>query len=305
MSQGLAGKAPLASRGWPLKRLAVAASLAALSLAASASPTAASVTIGQLAPGAAAAGCNQENDWVQPTVTSGNSYVVPGAGTITSWSTNAAAGSGRMLAMKIFRKTGDPNVYTVVGHDGPHSLAGGLVNTFPASISVKAGDLLGVNATNAGTINTGCFFSVPGEPTLYFFGNLNDGEAAAFVNDPGSRPNVTAVFAPSNTFIAPSNTFSLGATTRNKKKGTATLNLTLPNPGELTASGNGVKASSAGAVSSKAVGTGPAQLLIKAKGTKGKTLNETGKVKLTVVVRYTPTNGSAATQSMKVKLIKR
>jgi hypothetical protein len=298
MSQGLAGKAPLASRGPPLKRLAVAASLAALSLAASASPTAASVTIGQLAPGAATAGCNQENDWVQPTVTSGNSYVVPGAGTITSWSTNAAAGSGRMLAIKIFRKTGDPNVYTVIGHDGPYPLAGGLVNTFPASIPVKAGDLLGVNATNAGTINTACFFSVPGEPTLYFFGNLNDGQSAAFVNDPGTRPNVTAVFAPSNTV-------TVGTTTRNKKKGTATLHLTLPNPGELTASGNGVKASSAGAVSSKAVGTGPAQLLIKAKGKKGNTLNETGKVKLTVGVRYTPTNGSAATQSVKVKLIKR
>jgi hypothetical protein len=262
------------------------------------SPAAASVTIGQLAPGAAAAGCNQENDWVQPTVTSGNSYVVPGAGTITSWSTNAAAGAGRMLAMKIFRKTGDPNVYAVVGHGGPYPLAGGLVNTFPASIPVKAGDLLGVNATNAGTINTACFFSVPGEPTLYFFGNLNDGQSAAFVNDPGTRPNVTAVFAPSNTV-------TVGNTTRNKKKGTATLNLTLPNPGELTASGNGVKASSAGAVSSKAVPAGAAQLLIKAKGKKKRKLNEKGKVKVSLAVTYTPTGGDPGTQSVKVKLKKR
>jgi hypothetical protein len=43
----------------------------------------------------------------------------------------------------------------------------------------------------------------------------------------------------------PSNTFTLGARTKNKKKGTATLTIAdLPNPGDLTASGNGVKAAS-------------------------------------------------------------
>ena len=67
----------------------------------------------------------------------------------------------------------------------------------------------------------------------------------------------------------PSNSFSFGKVKRNKHKGTATLNLTLPNPGELIASGNGVGAATAGrAVISKSVPAGLAQLLIKARGKK-------------------------------------
>jgi hypothetical protein len=56
-----------------------------------------------------------------------------------------------------------------------------------------------------------------------------------------------ATAAPANTYsdtellfnaeVAPSNTVGVVGTQRNKKKGTATLNLTLPNPGELNASG--------------------------------------------------------------------
>ena len=46
---------------------------------------------------------------MQPTVTSGNTYVVPAGGVaITSWSTNAAAGAGQQLKMKVFRKIGEP-----------------------------------------------------------------------------------------------------------------------------------------------------------------------------------------------------
>jgi hypothetical protein len=51
--------------------------------------------------------------------------------------------------------------------------------------------------------------------------------------------------------------------------------------------GNGVRASSSGlAPTSKSVGAGPAQLLIKAQGKKKRKLNETGKVKLNVAVTY-------------------
>jgi hypothetical protein len=107
-------------------------------------------------------------------------------------------------------------------------------------------------------------------------------------------------------YVVPSNAFTLGAVTRNKTKGTATLNVNVPNPGDLTASGNGAKvAGVAGAVTSKAVGAGNAQLLIKAKGKKKKKLNQKGKVKLNVAVTYTPTGGEPSTQSIKVKLKKK
>jgi streptogramin lyase len=111
---------------------------------------------------------------------------------------------------------------------------------------------------------------------------------------------------PSGGSPMPSNAFTIGAITRNKKKGTATLSANVPNPGELTASGSGVRASSAGrAVTSKSVGAGQAQLLIKATGKEKRKLNETGKVKLNVAVTYTPTGGDPSTQSVKVKLKKK
>ncbi len=285
----------------PLKRLGVAACLTALSLAASASSAAASVTIGQLAPANPPVTCViSPFDLVQPTVASGNSYTVPAlppasALVVSSWSHNAAAGAGQMLTMKVFRKVADPNTYQVVGHDGPRPLSASALNTFPASIAVKAGDVLGLNDVNASTVSNACLFATdPGESHLEVFGDLADGASADFgAGDPALRINATAV-------VEPTNTFTLGAITRNKKKGTATLMANVPNPGELALSGNGVK-SAGGAVNAP----GAAELMIRAKGKKKRKLNETGKVKLKPKVTYTPTGGDPSTQSIKVKLTKK
>jgi len=106
--------------------------------------------------------------------------------------------------------------------------------------------------------------------------------------------------------VNPSNLFTIAGVTRNKKRGTATITVTVPNAGELVGSGNGVKASSAGeAVTSKSVVAGQAKLKVKAKGKKRRNLNRKGKVKLNVAITYTPSNGHARTQSIKVKLKKR
>ena len=120
--------------------LALFASVAALSFVAGASPAMASVTIGQLAPSSPPANCAfGPLDIIVPTVTSGNSYVVPGGGgRITSWSTNAAAGAGQMLTMKVVRKVADPMTYRAVGHDGPRPLDPGVLNTFAVDIAVHA-----------------------------------------------------------------------------------------------------------------------------------------------------------------------
>jgi hypothetical protein len=109
-----------------------------------------------------------------------------------------------------------------------------------------------------------------------------------------------------NSAVQVRNAFTIEAITRNKKKGTATITGSVDFPGELIGTGKGVKASSAGgAVISKAVGAGQAQLLIKAKGKKKKKLKRKGKVKLNVAVTYTATGGSPTTQSLKVKLKKK
>ena len=174
-------------------------------LAVPAQPAAASVTIGQLAPGTPPpfnCGEGTQADAVQPVVNSGNSYVVPSTGGIvswqvTSWSHNAAAALAfgvQTLTMKIFRKVEDPNIYRVVGHDGPRSLIGGTVNTFPANIAVKAGDVLGIN--NPGTADDACTFLAPSNPLLFRLGNLADGDFGAFQSNTDDRVNATATVEP-------------------------------------------------------------------------------------------------------------
>ena len=103
--------------------------------------------------------------------------------------------------------------------------------------------------------------------------------------------------------VSPSNAFNIGATARNKKRGTATLPLAIPNPGEVTVSGKGVK--SADASTSRAVVPGPVSLLIKAKGKKKRKLNRTGKVNLAAKISFAPTGGSPSIQTRKIKLQKR
>jgi Ca2+-binding RTX toxin-like protein len=167
--------------------------VAALALTASTSPAGAAVTIGQTAPPTTT--CANNADRLQPTVTSGNSYVVPATvatGTITSWSTEALAGVGRRLGLKVYRPLGGAT-YQVVGQAGPHGLTGGVLNTFQASVPVRAGDILGTTVEPTGG-NPGCNFVLPGDTYLTRTGNLAVGASGDFV--PGSadrRQNISAV----------------------------------------------------------------------------------------------------------------
>lgn len=284
----------------------VTACLAALSLAVSVSPASGSVTIGQLdpAPNTELAACSGAPapafDWLQPRVTSGTSFVVPQMPpatslVVSSWSHNASAGPPQTLAMKVFRPVAFPAVYMAVGHDGPQPLASGTLNTFPANVPVKPGDVLGLNSYSPH--NTACFRVVSGDSTLQRMGTLADGQSGDFNTGSNQRLNISAV-------VAPANAFTLGDVRRNKKKGTAILTVDVPNPGELALSGTGVKGARARAAATVPA-AGKVALLVKPKGKKKRKLNETGKVKVTLSITYTPTGGEPRTQAKKLKLKKR
>lgn len=281
-----------------MRRFALASSLAALSLIGSASPVSAALVIGQTAPPNPPLTCSGLLvDAVQPTVTAGNSYVVPVNGTITSWSHNAYAGADQKMTMKVWRHVSG-QTYMAVGHDGPRDLIGGTLNTFTGiSVPVKAGDVLG---SNVGPPSNACTFSAPGDTTLGRVSDLADGQSGEFMSSPDQRVNIAAVFSPSNTF-------TLGEVKRNKKKGTATLTVDVPNPGELTATGKGVRSASSAprAVRSKSVPAGAAQLLIGAAGKKKRKLKKTGKVTVAPTITYTPSGGEPSMQTLKLKLKKR
>src|SRR5215211_2493243 len=90
-------------------------------LAAGGSPAGAAVTIGQLDPSipptmSSCAGVVPQA-MAQPSVTSGNSYVVPATlrqGAITSWTHNAFGAATQPVTMKIFRLVAG-TTYRVVG----------------------------------------------------------------------------------------------------------------------------------------------------------------------------------------------
>ena len=100
--------------------------------------------------------------------------------------------------------------------------------------------------------------------------------------------------------ISPSSLINLGDTKFNKRKGTATLVVNVPNPGQLVASGTGV-----GSAPLSVGAPGVEQLVVRAKGKAKKKLNSTGKAKLTVQLTFTPTGGFANTTQVKLKLKKK
>src|SRR5262249_32677644 len=211
----------------------------------------------------------------------GSQVTSPVNGTIVSYRVNVDPGSTGKFAVRAIRPASGGE-FTGAGTSTPVTPPGTGLQTLSANLPIRAGDFVGLDLVSATSLIKSA--GAPGS-TVYEWGFssavLADGETAPPKN---TYPGTELAF---NAEVAPTNTFSFGATQRNKKKGTATLNLTLPNPGELSGSGNGAKvASAAGAVISKAVGAGPAQLLIKAKGQKKKKLNEKGKIKLNVAVTY-------------------
>jgi IPT/TIG domain len=106
------------------------------------------VTLGQLAPPDPQGTCFAGEEAFQVAETSGSSYVVPGEGAITSWSTSAGPQPGQRVAMKLLRIT--PDDIVVVAHDGPRALVPSTVNTFRTAIPAESGDIIAL-ATAEGT----------------------------------------------------------------------------------------------------------------------------------------------------------
>jgi hypothetical protein len=264
-----------------------------------ASSSAGAVTIGQLAAAPTNTFCgNANSDYLQPTVTSGTTYVVPPFGaTITSWSTQAGASApGALVSFKVFRGLGG-NTYQVVAADTPRTIVPFSLNTFPINIPVQPGDVIGFNLVNGNVAAHTCDFTVPGESYLFLFPGLSPGQSGNYTQvSLNARLNVAAE-------VKPSNEFTLGRLTRNKKKGIAIQKVEVPGPGTLALAGKGIKGISATA--SKAVnGPGTVNLKIRPKGKAKKRLNSAGKTKVKASVTYTPTGGDPNTQARKAKLRK-
>jgi hypothetical protein len=89
--------------------------------------------------------CDQ-GTYIQTSVSGGTTYTVPTAGVLTSWSVEAPeAPNADPVGFRIFRPTGAPHTYTVIGDSPLESVAGGSgLLSFPTRVAVQPGDLLGL-----------------------------------------------------------------------------------------------------------------------------------------------------------------
>jgi hypothetical protein len=103
--------------------------------------------------------------------------------------------------------------------------------------------------------------------------------------------------------LQPSSAFTFGKIKKNKKKGTATVGVKLPQPsaGTLTLTGKGLKKQTLPITGQAEV---KLKIAAKSKAIK-KALKKKGKRKVKFEVTYTPTGNTAATQSKTTKLVKK
>jgi hypothetical protein len=165
---------------------------------------------------------------------------------------------------------------------GPLQNNGGPTQTMAPALSSPAidqGAALGLTSDQRGVLRPIDFPTIP-----------NSAGAGADGSDIGAYE------------LQPSNAFSLGKLKKNKKKGTATLSVTLTAPvaGTLSLTGKGVKAQTL-----KLSGADTVQLKVVTKGGAAKALRKKGKRKVKLEVTYAPTGNSALTQSRTTKLVRK
>jgi hypothetical protein len=300
MYQGWPRTAPLAGRKRRLKRFALAASLAALLLAASVSTAGAVVTIGSnLArePNNSVAGNPRptfSNSALAPDLRAPGGVSSPVNGTVVRWRIRVGD-STRVTSLRIIRPLGG-GFFTGAGTSASVTPPINATTSYEAQLPIRIGDYIGIDC---------CEFPDPGAK-FFVTGAAIRNEWLPSLTDggPGRAPSGSSLYEVAlNADIT--STFTVDAITRNKKKGTATLTVTVAHAGELTGAGKGVRVANAAVIGKTVSAPGSVQLLIKAKGRKKKKLNSTGKVKVKPKITYTPTGGEPVTKSVKVKLKKK
>jgi hypothetical protein len=123
--------------------------------------------------------CAQDHTRLQAT-SPGDAYVVPAEGTITSWSFQADADPPTMK-FKVGRSAGGDE-FEIVGQSGLVTPPANTLSTYPASIAVEAGDVIGTYTQDEG----GCADFAPGDgyEGRNFNGDVLPGVTDVFFTEP-------------------------------------------------------------------------------------------------------------------------
>jgi Metallo-peptidase family M12B Reprolysin-like len=217
-----------------------------------------------------------------------------------------AGGGGVASAETIVSLAPGTGPFRVTAPSAPRTRGSRTTQTVTWDVAGTAGGA--INATNVrislSTDGGGTF------PVTLAESTANDGSAQVTPPAVTSNEARIKIEALGNVFFDVSDAnfsmFTIEGLSRNRKKGTAKLTVNVPGPGVLALGGHGVKPQRPIArrpVRAKPVAAaGRVHLLVKAKGSKKRKLRKTGKVKLKLSITYTPTGGTAAHQSLSVKL---
>ena len=187
---------------------------------------------------------------------------------------------------------------TLQGLQAPESLTAGVQGTFIATVAddwsvPSVSWLFGDGVTLTGSTVQRAF------PSAGSFTATATATDAAGNTATGTRTVAVSAAPVDPPTGPPSNAIKLGKPKLNKKRGTAKLPVTVPGPGTLALAGKGV-----GTQTTTPTAPITMNMPVKARGKKLKGLNATGKMKLEVTVTYTPTGGTANTESRKLVLKK-
>lgn len=270
----------------------------------------AATTVGQLLQPTTSCTANQTR--LQLTVADGNSYAMPSAGVLTSWSFQAGIIPLSGLQFKVARPLGG-NSFKIVGTTPAGPQTAGAVNTTPAAlIPVQQGDLIGLYYGSGQCERGG---GPPADTYAFINGDQPFGSLATYGGPSGGgRFPVQAVLDPGTTtgmrtdvqlritcagicrVIQVKITFN--------SAGNVIAEQALP--GELAARG---------AVASKktkliktltqAVSAGTNKLKLKLTAAAREKLEEKGKLRIRVRFTFTPTGGTARSQVQAFKVKKK
>jgi uncharacterized repeat protein (TIGR01451 family) len=128
---------------------------------------------------------------VQTGVGSGVGYSVPSDGVITSWSFQADA-EGASVRLKAARRNGD-GTFSIVGESEFQTASSNQLQSFPARVPVKAGDVIGTAAASGKSV---AYTGATDDQVALSPGDQPAGATGNYSNVQGIRVNVTASIEP-------------------------------------------------------------------------------------------------------------
>ena len=278
----------------------LATGLTVAALAASVGPAQGAVTIGSnLTPPTTMdnmPGCNfactATNLSLPPANQAAGGLVSPVNGNVTSWRALANVTDG--LRLRVLRQV-NGTTYQGVSTSAEFNSAGMDTGQVAASLPIRIGDTIGLNSSNGRLI----YGQTPGASVAAWFlaptGPLADGATRAADT---TANNLEALVQAT---IEPTNTLTFGTVTRNKKKGSAKVTMSVPNAGELIYSGNGLVISGP----PKVAAAGDIKVGVKAFRRNREKLFRKGKLRVSFQVSFQPSFGSLRTTTEKLTLRKK